>query len=284
MSPVAKVSFSTALFLSLATLFHVADVFPTGTVILGALGTVQILNAMAPRLPFSRFFHWLHALAFESIAVIGVALLRLMPLSSKTEGRKRPILLVHGYMNHSSVWVLQKKRLEALGFGPVYSINLGHPFRSIASYAEKVQAKCEAIAKETGRRDLVLIGHSMGGLVASYYATRLAPPKTVTDVITIASPLAGTPVAHLGIGPNAKEMRPNSPFVKELQAAIAQNRQIRFHHIATKSDQLVIPGASAALTDNQHFVFEDVGHASLLYSRRVTERLAHWLEQAGSLQ
>ncbi len=241
------------------------------------LGGIRLLNRAAPRLPFAPLVHWLHAMTFEVFAFLCVAALRFTPLRDIVEGKDQPILLVHGYMNHGSVWVFQKRRLRALGLGPIFTIHLGHPFRSIRFYAEKVKAKAEAIANQTGRRDLILIGHSMGGLVSSWYATQLAPPHSVTDVITIGSPLAGTPLARLGLGPNAREMEPESPFLKELQAAIAKNQTVRFHHIATKTDQLVIPGTSAAIVENKHFILEDIGHASLLYSRRVTAKIHEWL-------
>ena len=264
-----------ALFLTLAALFALSDLF-AGALALAWLGSIQLLNRAAPCRPI----HWLHAMTFEPLALLGIAALRLIPTRQIVSGASQPILLVHGYMNHSSIWTLQKKRLEALGFGPIYTINLGHPFRSISHYAEKVKAKAEAIAQATGRSDLILIGFSMGGLVSAHYATQLAPPNTVTDIITIGAPFAGTPVARMGPGPNAREMEPHSEFLQKLQLAMEQNKQIRFFHIATQSDQIVIPGHSAAIPDHQHLILEDIGHASMLYSRRVTEQVHQWLKQS----
>ncbi len=266
------------LFLGLAALFLVADIFLAGAIAFGWLGSIQLLNSIAPRFPFARWIHWIHAMSLEAFAWPAVPFLRLIRESETTLGNGKPILLVHGYMNHGSVWVLQKKRLEALGVGPIYTINLGHPFKSISHYAENVKVKAEQIVQQTGRKDLVLIGHSMGGLVSAYYATHLAPLDTVTDVITIGTPLAGTPVARIALGPNGKEMVPNSPFLKQLEEAMGRAKGIRFRHIATKSDQLVIPGASAAIKDNQCFILEDIGHTSLLYSARVTDQIYEWLQ------
>lgn len=278
--PVVKSSFSPALFLGVAALLTVSDALPAIAFGLATLGVIQLLNAAAPRLPYPRCIHWVHASLFELFALLGVAFLRMIPLPQKKgRGKGQPILLIHGYMHFGGVWLFQKRWLEALGLGPIYTISLGHPFRSIALYAEKVKKKAEAIAQETGRQDLMLIGHSMGGLVASYYATRLASPGSVTDVVTIASPLAGTPMAWIGLGPNAREMRPRSLWIQELQKAIEETSAIRFYHIATHSDALVIPGISAVLEKNPHFVFEDLGHTSLLYSRRVSQKIAHWVKK-----
>lgn len=263
---------SAGIFLIVAAASGFIDPIPAA--IFGWFGFIQLLN----RAFNARAIHWMHAMTFEPFALLGAALLRIVPLSKTIQGPGRPILLVHGYGNHGCVWFLQKKELEAKGLGPIYAINLGHPFKSIRYYAEKVKAKADLIAQETGRNDLILIGHSMGGLVSAWYATKLAEKNKVTDVITIASPLAGTPMARLALGINAREMEPNSSFVQELKLAMNENKTVRFHHIATRSDQLVIPGLSAALPDNNHYILDDLGHASLLYSKRVSNKLFEWLE------
>lgn len=278
---VSRTIFPAILFICIAIAFAYTNVFFAGVIGFSWLGGILLLNLAAPKLPFSRAINWAYAMTFELLALLAVAVMRLIPMKEMALGRGgRPILLVHGYMNHGSVWRFPKKRLEALGLGPIYTISLGHPFRSIRWYAEKVKAKAELIAQETGRKDLILIGHSMGGLVSSWYATQIAPALSVTDVITIGSPLFGTPMAHIGLGENAREMEPNSPFLEILRAGIAQKKEIRFYHIATKSDQLVIPGSSAVIPENEHFIFEDIGHASLLYSREVTDQIGQWLRKS----
>ncbi len=249
--------------------------------ILGWIGGIQILNASAPRFPrpLCQLIHWTHAMTFEGFALLGVAILRFLPKREKAiPGKGRPILLVHGYINHGSAWAFQKQYLQKAGLGPIYAINLGHPFRSIRTFAEKVKVKAEEIAKETGRKDLILVGHSMGGLVSAWYATQLAPSDTVTDVVTIGSPFIGTPMARIGLGRSAREMQRGSPFLHELKAAMNQHPEINFRHIATRADQLVIPGASAIIPTHPHLIMDDIGHASLLYSRRVTDQLCHWLK------
>ncbi len=277
MKQLDRVHFTAGLFLGLAALLAYAELFSVGAIGCIWFGVIRLLNSVAPRLPFSRLIHWMHAMTFEVPAFLSVAAMRFIPDRERVQGKGRPILLVHGYMNHSSVWRYLKKRLESFGLGPIYTISLGHPFKSIREYAEKVKVKAEEIAKETGRNDLILIGHSMGGLVSLWYAAKLAAPATVTDVITIASPLNGTPIAHIGLGQNAREMEPNSALLQEMRAEIANRRDVRFHHLATKSDQLVLPGYSAVIPQNNHMIYEDMGHASMLYSRRVTDQIVKWV-------
>ncbi len=272
-----QAAFPLFLLLSFILLFRTTSGFFACAAGLSWMGGIYLLNLIAPSLPFFRAIRWSYAMTLEIFAFVGVVLLRFLPTKESARGKGQPILLVHGYLNHGSVWLFPKKRLEGFGLGPIYTIHLGHPFRSIRQYAQKVKEKAEKITKETGRKDLVLIGHSMGGLVCSWYATQLAPVHKVTDVITIGTPFFGTPLAQIGLGPNAREMEPDSFFLKELRAGIARKKGIRFYHLATKCDQLVRPFSSALLPENEHLIFEDIGHASLLYSKRVTDQIARWL-------
>lgn len=251
-------------------------------VVTGLLALIKIANSVSVKLPrpFAICIHWIHAMVFEVIALFVVPMLRIftatMPSGSK-EGR--PILLVHGYCNDGTVWLYMRRYLAKEQLGPIYTIDLGHPFRSIRDYAKKVAAKVEEIRKETGRADVILIGHSMGGLVSAVYALS-AEQGTVTDVITIGSPLAGTHIAKIGVGPNAKEMQRSSELINELNERLKQEKHIRFYHIATETDQMVIPMRSALQGNcpDREFVFQDIGHASLLFSPRVGAVLAAWLK------
>jgi pimeloyl-ACP methyl ester carboxylesterase len=192
----------------------------------------------------------------------------------------RPILLIHGYCNDGSAWTYLKHQLAKEKIGPIYTIDLGFPFRSIREYAMKVKKKADQIRLETNRADLILLGHSMGGLVGSLYATDFAPSETVTDVITICAPLKGTYMAKIAVGPNAKEMQYRSELTSQLHLKISNERFVRFYHIATNTDQLIIPSQSALLKNNpsREFLFEDIGHASMLFSPRVSSLISHWLK------
>jgi triacylglycerol esterase/lipase EstA (alpha/beta hydrolase family) len=119
----------------------------------------------------------------------------------------------------------------------------------------------------------------MGGLVSAWYATKLAPPGTVTDVITLGSPLQGTHVARIALGPNGSQMRRNSEFTKQLQQGILDNHDVRFYHIGTKTDQLVIPHSSSWVGNDleRQFAVDDLGHVSLLFSPRIVDKICSWL-------
>ena len=218
---------------------------------------------------------WLYSLILAPWA-FSKAFLRPVGASSGT-----PILLVHGYLHCGSVWAYFRQRLTKAGFGPIYTINLTPALGSIPDYAQQIHAKAEAIAKETGSAKLILIGHSMGGLACGWYATCVASPQKELTLISIGSPWDGTHLARFALGPNAKQMRIHSPFLRDLQHHLAQRPELLRYYIATPNDQIVLPWKSTLLGSHpeRRAVIEGVGHLSLLYSTRATEQVCHWLNQ-----
>jgi triacylglycerol esterase/lipase EstA (alpha/beta hydrolase family) len=63
-----------------------------------------------------------------------------------------------------------------------------------------IDAKVRRLIERTGQRDLHIIGHSMGGLVARYLVQELGGSDYARTVITLGSPHHGTSTAALGAG------------------------------------------------------------------------------------
>ncbi len=247
---------------------------------------IIVANRAAENTCLARPIHYLHAAAMELNAGISSALLfpfTLFKTYHAPQGnlRERPILLVNGYLSYGSTWHYQRQKLVEAGLGPVYTMNVGSG-GSITTYAKHVQAKVKEIQQETGRNDLILIGHSKGGLVISHYATSLAHETGVeiTDIVTIGSPLGGTPVAYLGLGYDAAEMRTGSSFHVELREKIKQHtHKIRFSHIGSEADE-VVPITSSLIGEDQtrHYRLKDIGHLGLVFSSRVADQVCDWLK------
>jgi triacylglycerol esterase/lipase EstA (alpha/beta hydrolase family) len=190
-----------------------------------------------------------------------------------------PILLVHGYLNSRFVWNFHGKRLQKLGFGPVYTVNLGWPFCRMEKFSRKIHRQVLKIQKETQRPDVILVGHSMGGLVSAYFAKNSAHKKNIRAIITLGTPFYGTEVAKIGVGSCSKQMRPNSSFIQDLVAWVALEREIPFYFLSSKNDALIIPYTSAIVESPMHEkrIVDELGHATLLFSETVNQQICQWL-------
>lgn len=195
-------------------------------------------------------------------------------------------VLVHGFLHNRSSWIyLQRALRKHSELGPVFTLNLGHPFQSIDSYAQKLQKKIQAIQAEAGRSslDVNLIGHSMGGLVCLQYALKYAQKDGVgiPKVITLASPLQGTPTANLAQfwSHSGRQMLPGSDFLRDLQEQVAALKgQTSIYHLGCGRD-LVVPSRctffEGGCNDRE---FPTLSHFSLLYSPEVADQVVNWLK------
>jgi triacylglycerol lipase len=199
---------------------------------------------------------------------------RMKNQSKENAFHQTAVLLIHGFMGGSSNWDYIHYRLNEAKCGPIYTINLMNPFDSIMNYAVQVQKKIEAIKKRTGCNEVILIGFSMGGLVGAYYAAYLASQNDKKEIITIGTPHHGTKLALIGFCPCVKEFQFESNFLQELNEKLSKDSSISFYNIFSIADQMVLPNRSAQLElGTPHYIFQDIGHISLLFSDRVADQL-----------
>lgn len=268
-------------FFSLTAFRETANEFLIRLIVFAAsLSVLQLLGLMIPYLPlFLRSpANFVRSFFYDAFAFLSFLILFRYWSWKKTPKKNLandglPILLIHGYGHDSGAWVYLMPIFTQWGIGPIYTIDLGSANKSIIDYAKRIQEMAKAITYETNKTDLFLIGYSMGGLAASYYAFHLAQENTIKGIITLGTPLNGTKTAKLGYGACCQEMAYQSPFVEELKIKIANNQKIPFWHIGSHSDTIVFPAASAWLQgkNSQNIFFEEKGHLSLLYSKRIAD-------------
>jgi triacylglycerol lipase len=180
----------------------------------------------------------------------------------------RPLLLVHGYSCSRGVWWLARRRLEAAGH-TVATVSLAPPYTSIGKLVPQLGERIENVCQTTGADRVVLVAHSMGGLVCRSYLARHGGDR-VERLITIASPHAGSELARIGIGKNAREMEPGSRWLKDLGQA---GLPVPAVAIRTAHDNFVMPQDNQRLPGAIDVELEGIGHLAVLFSRRTTTEL-----------
>lgn len=208
-----------------------------------------------------------------------------------------PILLLHGSGFNESEWIFGRQFLKKEQYGSVFSLNYAglvsnEPTKGIDDYAaDKVRAKIRQIKELTGQNRIILIGHSMGGLIAGHYAERLAAEDEmqVDHVMSIGSPWKGSPVIDRFIaGPNApkrySQMSSSNQFRQELvTAALQSERQNlrKYYSVGSEMDFLV-PGAVSNLTEapERQKMVSYLGHYGIIASVSVWRQIRLWLDEA----
>jgi len=194
-----------------------------------------------------------------------------------------PILFIHGFFGSSNNWVYHRYRLQKAGYSNIFTINLGH-FQSMEQYAERVKEKVEKIEKMHKGAGVVLIGHSMGGLVAEKYKSvlGLSGDGWVRKIITVGSPLKGTKLAEIASKTSKVigQMAPNSPCLIALEFGVGEDEKTEYCHVASTADNIIRPMSSAKGPQrNENITLNATGHVGYMFSSRVANLIIKKLQQ-----
>ncbi|MET7901725.1 alpha/beta fold hydrolase [Streptomyces sp. NPDC005355] len=185
-----------------------------------------------------------------------------------TEGRaRRPVLLLHGFIDNRSVFVLLRRSLGRHGRKHVEALNHSPLTCDIRTAAALLGRHVEEVCARTGHSTVDIVGHSLGGLIARYYVQRLGGDARVHTLVTLGTPHAGTRVAPLlSAHPLVRQMCPNSDVIAELRQP-APDCRTRFISFWSDVDQLMIP-AEVARIDHPDVIARNIrvngiGHLAL---------------------
>jgi len=189
-----------------------------------------------------------------------------------------PVLLLHGVMCNAGVWSPMRRYLADRGIAPIYALSYGPPLASIDRFADQVAEKMGAIRHATGAAQVIVIGHSMGGLVARAYMRRYGTAD-VRRVITIGTPHQGSMLAKLFPGRSLSQMRPRNAWLDELRSATV-DREPPIVSLWSWHDSMVAPQTSSVLERAENIALMGVGHNALLTDTQVMKRVADEIERA----
>jgi triacylglycerol esterase/lipase EstA (alpha/beta hydrolase family) len=139
---------------------------------------------------------------------------------------------------------------------------------SIDAYVPLVEEGVRALLAATGASRVVIVAHSMGGLVARAW-TRAHGHACVARVITLGTPHHGTSLASLGIGENALQMRRDGTWLRDLAASEDPATRALITSIYTHHDNIVAPQTSSELEGAHNIALGGVGHVALGANARV---------------
>jgi pimeloyl-ACP methyl ester carboxylesterase len=180
---------------------------------------------------------------------------------------KPPVVLLHGFIDNRSVFVLLRRNLAQHGRQHVESLNYSPLTCDIRTAAELLGRHIEEICERTGHDRVDIVGHSLGGLIARYYAQCLGGDLHVRTLVTLGTPHSGTRVAPLmNAHPIVRQMRPGSEVIEELRRP-APGCRTHFVSFWSDLDHLMDPLETACVDHPdllaQNVRVSGVGHLAL---------------------
>ncbi|MFH7594200.1 alpha/beta fold hydrolase [Streptomyces racemochromogenes] len=178
-----------------------------------------------------------------------------------------PVLLLHGFTDNRSVFVLLRRALGAGGRRRVETYNYSPFTRDLRVTARHLARRVEELCERSGQDRVDLVGHSLGGLVGRYYVQRLGGDTRVRTLVTLGTPHGGTRVApFMDAHPLVRQMRPDSPVMAELRAP-APGCRTRCVAFWSAFDALMAPAGAARIEhpdlDATNVEVTGIGHLAL---------------------
>ncbi len=198
------------------------------------------------------------------------------PFTVVVDGDHRvPVLMLHGYGANSGFWKPWSRRLHAAGISHS-AIDLEPVLASIDDYARCIDAAAKALCSATGASQVIVLGHSMGGLAARAWL-RACGSQRVVRVITLGTPHFGSTLAGYGIGENARQMLTpagdHDSWIAGLNMSEDRTHRDLLVSVYSRHDNIVCPQSSAVLPGAAPIAFDLVGHVALGFDAGVCERV-----------
>ncbi|MFC9808004.1 esterase/lipase family protein [Streptomyces griseoaurantiacus] len=193
-----------------------------------------------------------------------------------------PVVLLHGFVDNRSAFVLLRRALARGGHRRIESLNHSPLTCDIRVAAELLGRHVEDLLARTGQDRVDVVGHSLGGLIARYYVQRLGGDLRVRTLVTLGTPHSGTRVAPLADAhPIVRQMRPHSALLEELRGP-APGCRTRFVSFWSDLDRVMVPVETARI-DHPDLTAENVrvtgiGHLALPVHPAVATRVRQVLD------
>lgn len=183
-------------------------------------------------------------------------------LSFTIEG-KVSVILIPGI---AEKWGFLKSLGDKISLGghPVYIVpKLGHNLTDIPKSAKIIKDLIE----ENKLKNVIIVAHSKGGLIAKYLLVHFNKNNDVRGVIAIATPFSGSVLARLVRHKSFKELSPDSQLIQDLNSDTTVNNKII--SIYPSYDNLAPKGS--VLTYAENIKVNVKGHHKILFDKQAQD-------------
>jgi triacylglycerol lipase len=223
-----------------------------------------------PPPPPPRLHHWLRAWAGEWGAALRVfgwqqPWRHLAEPDHLPDGARsrRGVVLIHGFVCNRAFWNRWLRGLRRQGV-PVVAVDLGPVFAPIEALVPALEQAVARVEACTGLPPVVVVAHSMGGLVLRCWWGAHGQDDRVHRALTLGTPHHGTLLARWAFTGNTRQMRPHGAWLRALAAAEPPARRARLVCFQAACDNVVFPEALARLDGADNRRLEGRAHVDMV--------------------
>jgi triacylglycerol esterase/lipase EstA (alpha/beta hydrolase family) len=184
------------------------------------------------------------------------------PVDSKVSDGHPPLIFVHGLGGSRGDFLPMSLFLWTKGRKRSYRIKFERG-QSIEKRAEVLAKFIRQVKKVTREKQVDIVAHSMGGLVARWAVFKHGLEKTVKTLITLGTPHHGTHPARYLHTQITRHLRPESDLLRELNRK-RWPKSIRGITFWSQNDLFILPAHSAILEGTEVVDMTPFTHYSYL--------------------
>jgi triacylglycerol lipase len=189
---------------------------------------------------------------------------------------RNPLVLIHGIGDTTVLFDRLCSHLDIPERIHCFNLVPNNAAIGLEKLAEQVASYIDD--RITGEAKVDIVAFSMGGLVARYYVQRLGGMRRVERLITISTPHHGTWMAFLYWNTGARQMRPGSGFLRDLNRDAGLLKSIRFTSLWTPLDLMIVPASSSVMAEARSVAVNVPAHPLMMRDPRVLRLVKQALE------
>lgn len=182
---------------------------------------------------------------------------------------KAPVIILPGILGRWGFYKSMTDYISLLGH-PVYIIpKLGNNVRDIKSSADKVLE----VIEENNLQNIVIVGHSKGGLIGKYLLLSEKSKDRIKGLIAIATPFHGSSMGNFIPHSSMKELSSKSDIIDYLEKHSEVNSKI-VSIIPSYDNHVWHPKGSYLEGAMENIKVEVAGHHKILNDKKVWNKIA----------
>jgi len=209
------------------------------------------------------------------------------PCDTSGTGGLPPVILTHGLYHNASAWFLYRRWLRRAGFVDVRTYAYASFFRSFEAIVEGLVQAALRAAAESPTGTVLLVGHSLGGLVVRTACVSIGLRGRVAGIVTLGTPHQGSKLAGImALGRLGRGLREGGEVLESVRnQPVCPGPALSLY---TPTDSMVLPLSGSLLEEREKLAgwvercLPPLSHVGLLYDRRVVELGAEFLQRAAS--
>jgi pimeloyl-ACP methyl ester carboxylesterase len=217
-----------------------------------------------------------------AVAAMPVALLIrpfvLPGLRFKYKIKGKPILLIHGLYHNKTAWIYIKLRLKRAGLTNIHTLNYNSFTSSYPELVLKAQKMIAEISSSNKNEKVMLIGHSLGGLIAAGAASDMTTAAKCEQLITLGTPYRGSILAVIAFGHLGRSLNPKS-HIFNTDKEFCRDTNFSKTAMISPVDEMVLPWKNLVPDMNDSAIkwnivkTPPVSHVSMLYNPETVSQL-----------